>query len=638
MKKRTVAGQLRKGIMVMLGLGLMLPGIPAAYASGTAGAAASLQIHDIQGAGHASPYENQRVEGVEGIVTYSYKLNGSYYYHIQTPDGLADADPKTSEAIVLYSGKAAWPVEVGDLVSVSGTVSEYAIDGYKDRQETDMKTTQINVRNDQGGQVLVVEKNVPLPKPIVINENNLPSKYIDSDQLSVFNPDKDAIDFWESLEGMRVQVGDVKAVGPQQHGDLVTVLNRVRTNTINGGLLLEKKDANAERIQFRLEPNREARTFDVATGDRFRGPIIGVVGYSFQNYKIFASLNDMRSAHVKGKAAPERTSIVKDPRKLTIASYNLENFSNNRKTTSDDKAKKLARAIAIDMENPDIVGVTEVQDNNGPDAGDSRANESYERLIRDIAEAGGVQYRYANIDPVNNEDGGQPNGNIRVGFLYNPERVSLTEGIPHGDAVSAVRYENGRLTLNPGRIDPTAQAFQGSRKSLAAQFDFRGQQVIVIANHWNSKLGDTPLFGSKQPPVYGSEIQRKQIARIVGGFVADIHRKNPHANVVALGDFNDFQFADSLKTLEKNRMKNMIHKVKKSERYSYVYQGNSQVLDHILVSNRLAGRTKIDILHINSDFTEMSGRASDHDPVLIQVDLLKGRPAAVKHGGYPKAS
>ena len=40
------------------------------------------------------------------------------------------------------------------------------------------------------------------------------------------------------------------------------------------------------------------------------------------------------------------------------------------------------------------------------------------------------EYKYVNIDPVNNQDGGAPNANIRVGFLYNPDRVSLTEGIP----------------------------------------------------------------------------------------------------------------------------------------------------------------------------------------------------------------
>lgn len=63
----------------------------------------SLQIHDIQGAGHTSSFDGGTVDGIEGVVTYHYVLNGANYYHIQTPDALADNDPKTSEAITLYS-------------------------------------------------------------------------------------------------------------------------------------------------------------------------------------------------------------------------------------------------------------------------------------------------------------------------------------------------------------------------------------------------------------------------------------------------------------------------------------------------------------------------------------------------------
>lgn len=580
-----------------------------------------LEIHHIQGATHASPYDGQTVQGIEGIVTYSYVLRGANYYHIQTPDDRIDNDPKTSEAIVLYSGNKAWPITVGDFVSVTGKVSEYAIDGFDDRQQTDLKTTQINVRDDQNGKVEVLERGVKLPEPIVIDENNLPTDYIIDGTTSELQPYNYAADFWESLEAMRVQVGNVKAVAPQEHGDLITVLENRQTTTVNGGVLLQEDNQNPDRIQFRLEPNGTARDFEVATGDTFAGPITGVVSYSFQNYKIIADLDEMKAKHTKGSTKPKGTSIVKAEDKLTIASYNLENFSNNTKTTSNDKAAKLARAFVTDMNNPDIIGVTEVQDNNGPDAGDSAANKSYERLIQAIKVAGGVQYEYVNIDPVNNQDGGQPNANIRVGFLYNPERVTLTAGIPVGDAKTAVGYEDGKLTLNPGRIDPMNKAFESSRKPLAAQFDFQGESVIVIANHWNSKSGDSPLFGSIQPPVNKSEVQRHQIAQIVSNFVASVKAQNPKANIVSLGDFNDFEFSQSLKIHKGQHLTNMIEKVDESNRYTYVYQGNSQVLDHILVSNHLAPYTAVDIVHINADFTDMAGRASDHDPVIVQLQL-----------------
>jgi|GEM_PF-309959 len=584
----------------------------------------SLQIHDIQGESHSSPFAGKTVEGIQGIVTYSFALNGSTYYTIQTPDELVDDNPNTSEAILLYSGKNTWPVQVGDLVSVTGKVDEYAYDGYSDANQTDLKTTQINVRNDQGGKVEKLQSSVALPKAISIDELKMSFSKIDSDNLQVFNPTVDAIDFWESIEGMRVEVGNVKAVAPQEHGDLVTVLESEPTNTLHGGVLYEEGKTNPNRIQFRLEPNGTARDFEVATGDKFNGPITGIVGYSYQNFKIYVPLDQMKQAHVKGTATPETTKIVKAEDKVTIASYNLENFSNNKTSTSDEKARKLARAIGVDMQTPDIVGVTEVQDNNGESTGDSKADQSYKRLIDAIKVASGVEYKYVNIDPVNNADGGAPNANIRVGFLYNPARVKLKEGIKAGDATTAVGYQDGKLTLNPGRIDPANEAFNSSRKPLAAQFEFQGEDVIVIANHWNSKSGDTPLFGAIQPPQYKSEAQRQKIAKIVYGFVEDIKTKNPDANVVSLGDFNDYQFAAPLKIHEGELMTNMINKAEDADRYTYLYQGNSQVLDHILVSNNLKDKTLIDILHINADFTDMAGRASDHDPVMVQIDLKKG--------------
>lgn len=581
----------------------------------------SLQIHDIQGEGHKSPLVGNAVEDIQGIVTYTYKIGSGNYFHMQTPDNLKDDNPKTSEGIIVYTGNQV-VAKKGNFVKVSGTVDEFWIDGYNDsKKETDLSVTQINARNDRGGIITVVEENVALPDAVTIDTKNLPANVIDNDGFAEFDPDEDAIDFWESLEGMFVEVGSVKAVSPQEHGDLITVLEDRQTDTIHGGVKLTEQSANPDRIQFKLFDNNEARNFEVATGDNFTGPIQGVVNYGFQNYKVYVDYDYMKAKHQKGNTKPETTTITKDDKKLTIASYNLENFSNNTKETSEDKARKLARAFVQDMKSPDIIGVTEVQDNNGSESGDSKADQSYQRLINAIKTAGGPKYKYLNIDPVNNSDGGAPDANIRVGFLYNPARVALPDGIQAGNATTAVDYQDGKLTLNPGRIDPTNAAFISSRKPLAAQFTFQGEDVIAIVNHWNSKSGDTPLFGQVQPPVYESEVQRKKIAQIVYNFVEDIKKKNPNANIVSVGDFNDFQFTDALRTHEGQLMTNMINKVDPADRYTYLFQGNSQVLDHILVSNNLVNKTEIDILHINADFTDMAGRASDHDPVMVQIDL-----------------
>jgi ATP-dependent DNA helicase DinG len=107
-----------------------------------------------------------------------------------------------------------------------------------------------------------------------------------------------------------------------------------------------------------------------------------------------------------------------------------------------------------------------------------------------------------------------------------------------------------QLHYSPGRIDPTNAAFNASRKPLAGEFMFNGHHLFVIANHWNSKSGDQPLFGVNQPPAFISEIQRNLQATVVHDFVNAILTADPSANVLVMGDLNDFQFSSALATLK----------------------------------------------------------------------------------------
>ncbi|SFB11195.1 LPXTG-motif cell wall anchor domain-containing protein [Lentibacillus halodurans] len=582
-----------------------------------------VMIHDIQGKSHASPMDGSTVQDVEGIVTYEYEIRDSNYFHMQTPEEDYDGNEKTSEGIVVYTGNSN-DVEVGDLVSVTGEVDEYHIDGYEDRAETDLSVTELVALDDQGGVVDVMENDVNLPSAVEITSSDIPEEIVGEDGFDSFEPANYAIDYWESIEGMRVEVAPSRAVAPQEHGDLVVATEEFmpENSTENGGIRLTDEGPNAQTIQFKLHPNGDARDFAVKTGDKFTETVDGVVNYGYGNYKVYADLEDAESVFEEGDTKPEQTSIVKDEDKLTVATYNVENFSANDRETSPQKAESIARAFVSDMNIPDIVGIVEVQDNNGQDEGpqDADASESYQRLIDEIKNQGGPDYDYANIDPAYNQDGGAPHGNIRVGFLYNPERVSLMDG-DAGTSTEATDYVDEQLTLNPGRISPNADALEDTRKPLAAQFNFNGESVVVVANHFNSKSGDDGAFGQNQPPELKSEPQRRELAKIVHEFVTDIKADNPDENVMVLGDMNDFEFSEPLDILEGEELTNKIMSVPEDERYTYVYQGNSQVLDHVLVSDHLAEATEVDILHVNSDFTDMHGRASDHDPIMTQIDL-----------------
>ncbi len=573
------------------------------------------KIHHIQGESHESEFVGATVNNVVGVVTYIYDINGAHYFHMQTPDGKDDDNPKTSEGIVVYTNNKL-DLEVGNLVSVTGTVDEYHIDGYAEKAETDLSITQINARN---GAVVVKEDNVKLPTAIKITSSDIPSKISGQNTFTEFEPEKYAIDFWESIEGMRVEIAPSTAAAPQQHGDLVVVTDDFEPSalTVNGGILLGIDGPNAQSIQFKVQPNGQARDLRVKTGDKFTKSLTGVVNYGFGNYKVYADLTDVVDALEEGIVKPKGTTIVKNPSKLTVATYNVENFSANTSYTSNEKAKRIAESFVDDMNSPDIIGIVEVMANRATNSSSPEANESFERLIDEIAKADGPTYKYANIDPEMNQDGGAPGGNIRVGYLYNPERVTFVEA-DKGGATEAVAYENGQLTLNPGRVEPSK--FPGTRKPLAAQFEFNGESVVIVNNHLNSKNGDEPEYGQNLGRK-GSEAERHGLATVVNNFVKEILVDNPNENVIVLGDMNDFQFSKTLEILEGNELTNLVNKVPTAERYNYVYQGNSQVLDHILVSKNLAETAEIDMIHINSDFTNMHGRASDHDPVLAQLDL-----------------
>ncbi|MFF2531723.1 chitobiase/beta-hexosaminidase C-terminal domain-containing protein [Brevibacillus sp. NPDC058079] len=583
----------------------------------------NVRIHDIQGTSHRSEMADGTVNNVPGIVT-AIVRSGSNVQGFYMQDPQPDADPFTSEGIYVYEPKAA--VNPGDEVTVSGTVKEYVP---SNRAGTDLTQTQIDAIS-----YAVVKPGQSLPDPLILGKDNYkyPEGIIDNDSLGKFDPDQDGIDFWESLEGMLVQidnpivVGETKTFTNPRATEFVVIDDQAHPSqprTPAGGVVLGANDFHPERIT--VSDKLESITGEVKVGDKFDGPLVGIIDYGFANYKLFHTRPFTVQA---SQYVPPVTSISPKDDKLTIATYNIENFSAK---TDSAKINRIAETIVDNMKGPDIIGVVEMQDDNGPtDNGQTDATQSADALIKAIENKNGPTYRYTDIAPQNNQDGGQPGGNIRVGFFYNPQRVQLAEGTA-GGATDAVQIETrdgvAHLSHNPGRVDPTNAAFASSRKPLAAEFIFQGEPVIVIANHFNSKGGDQALFGKDQPPQLVSEVQRMKIARVLNNFVKEIHAAEAKANVVVLGDLNDFPFSNPVQELADGVLTNMVEKLPKGEQYTYVYQGNSQVLDQILVSKHLEDDTKVDIVHINAGLTENEGRVSDHNPVLVQLDLKdRGTP------------
>jgi predicted extracellular nuclease len=430
---------------------------------------------------------------------------------------------------------------------------------------------------------------------------------------------------------MLVQVNNPVVVGPRNSfGEILVLIDNgagASVRTARGGILVRDVDPgtvgdyrmgdfNPERIMlddlFVTTP-----TVDVA--DRFSAAA-GVMTYDFANYKIAVS---SILAEIDGGLQREVTRAPSD-HEVVVGTYNVENLD-----PSDGSFARHADLIVNHLRSPDVIAIEEIQDNDGArNTAVTDASVTWNMLIAAIQAAGGPTYEFRQIDPVDDQDGGEPGGNIRVGFLFRTDRGVSFIDRPGGDSTTATTVVDDpsgpQLSFSPGRVDPMNPAYFSSRKPLVGEFRMRGKKVFVVALHLSSKGGDQPLFGRFQPPARSSEVARHAQAESVNEFVDEIVDADPNADVIVLGDVNDFDFSETVQILEGGVLTTLMDTLPFPERYSYVFEGNSQVLDQILVSNNLLASFPIDYdpVHVNAEFAD---QASDHDPQVARLDL-RGRP------------
>ena len=567
-------------------------------------------IGEVQGESHESPLAGKEVIINNVVVTKTDKTG----FYVQ--DKVSDNNPRTSDAVYVASKDK---VESGDLLKVQGTVKEGYMEEYsvKPGQTFKKPAGSLTVTQIINATITKLGK-ADLPKALNISEK-MPKDIVDNTPTK-YNPETEALDYWESLEGMRVEVTKPKVTGPQYKGDIYVLPGDYKGQKLNniGGVNLRPGVQNTEVL-----PITVGNKFVAKAKDYFNENITGVVTYKNKTYKIDPS---SVPAIQDGGLKREVSKIYPSEDKLTIASYNIENFSANNKghdETPEEKVDKIANSFIKEVHSPDIITLIEVQDNNGGvNDGTVDGVKSGEKLAQRIKSLGGPDYKYTEIAPVDGKDGGKPGANIRVAYLYNPKRVTLI-GKEKGGSEEAARFVNGHLEKNPSRVDPTSVYFEKVRKSLAAEFDFKGERIVVIANHLKSKLGDDAIYGSNQPSVENTRPKRIEEAKILNAFIKEGLRQNPNLKFVLTGDFNDFEFSDSVKTIVGNELVNLMAEHEAGDRYSYFYRGSNQSLDNILISKNIKDKVVFSPVHINASFMEEHGRASDHDPVVVQIDFSK---------------
>ncbi len=576
-----------------------------------------LSIQDIQGPGFLSPERGNTVERVPGIVTAVRTSGSSRGFWIQqtNPDA---GRPSSSSGIFVFTSSPT--VAVGDSVLVTGKVSDFYV---LSSGETVATTSNLSVTEITPTTVTTASSGNPLPAPLVLTPTTVPGTYAPTvtggnniETISPVDPTNSALEFWEAHEGMLVQVNDARVVGAgqQQFGEIYVTTKPTNLATPRGGNYLASY-ADTPTGRLLVAPvNGSVPAANV--GDVLTGPTTGPVDWSrFGGYDIAATqLGARQDNNLTGT-----TAGLSSADQLSVATYNVENLAPGDPA---DKYAKLGAGVVTNLRSPDVITLEEIQDNSGStNNGIVAADVTLDKLVAAISSAGGPAYSWSQINPVDGMDGGQPGGNIRVAFLYNPNRVTLAPGTA-GDsttAVSASTAPDGTATLsvNPGRVDPTNSAWTSSRKPLAGEFVFQGKKVIVVANHFNSKGGDQSADGRFQPPNRSSEVQRNQQATVLNDFVKQVLAADPGANVVLAGDFNDYQFSGPMNTLTDNgaTLTDLILTLPVNERYTYVFNGVSQVLDHIFLTKAVTD-VEYDVIHVNSEFAVQT---SDHDPQVVRI-------------------
>jgi uncharacterized protein len=559
-------------------------------------------ITEVQGPGLFSPVAGQRVR-VRGVVT-GRSRQGFYVQAQDEPTADASGSANVGSAAIFVVAQAeqiAGQRIAGALVELYGTVLDFV------RDENDRPSTQLLLE-----QLEVLAHDVEEPAVVWLTAENLPS---DSASLAAF---------LNQHEFMRVglRAGGIFSAPSNPFGDYVVLpKNMDAPRSRYGSAILDKNNPERWYPGFRITRLDQAPVVNV--GDRLGCDVTGPLNYRVGSYQIAVQhrvsviARDLKLAGLGEKtlasALPaDYTSI------LTLNAFNLDQQVENphlvedpRMDVDDDVGDRrfsaLARVIVQQARSPAIVALQEIQDNDGAEITEvSEADKTYQLLIDEVLLLGGPRYHWADIAPIAGADGGQPGGNIRNGYLFDPARACID-----------------RSTMQ--RLGQDDAAFEGSRKALYAEFDIvhSGGRLAVINLHLASKRHQNSIFSPQQPGFDAREAQRIAQAQLIRTTLVTLNANGQ--NYYVTGDFNDFEFSPTVHALLGQESSNLVNLIEPQDRFDYNHRGKLHTLMQAIVSNRqfATGECQFEILHGNELLGIPPGskgaRATDHAYVIAHL-------------------
>jgi len=572
-------------------------------------------ICKVQGSGFSSSYISKTVR-LRGVVYADFDQK-SYGFYFQ--DEGCDTNSNTSDGIYAYLGGNFETVNGGDRVEVTGVIQEYY-------GKTEIRTSPQDVR--------VISSNNPLPTPVEL------SPPFDNNQAAYY---------FETHEDMYVSLSQSQVVGPTNSNKEAWVvpasmgLQRVFYDDPRGtGEVLCVDD----RGLYKIDPQ-------VRVGDQVSG-LLGALDYSLGLYRLqlvasptVIPLSDSADSNTRiarlpgwdqagGMALRRPDAAWLSSQSLpvvTLATFNLANMFDtiDDLNKEDDvlsaaeyerRLKKRALAIHDGLNEPDILAVQEVENDqvlqtlvNQPEI-----NASYGFVWQDTPDLRGLDiallYQIERVVVIESGahqgctqlvDGFGPDGN---GDKYNPVNAKTCD--TDGDGV----WDGNRLFSRPPLV---VRLLVTPRLSLAPASATRDWlEIYVIVNHWKSRVEDSATVKYTLP-------RRTEQAQFVASLVQEIMKTSPCASVVVVGDLNDYSESPPLVVLAEAGLSDLSQQVERPRRYSYNYQGVSQVMDYVWARMALAlPPYSVQYAAINSDFPDVYRgdssslhRSSDHDPLLV---------------------
>ncbi|MFT3897120.1 MAG: lamin tail domain-containing protein [Thermomonas sp.] len=626
-------------------------------------------IHDIQGNGDASPLVGQTVT-TRGIVT-GRKSNG---FFLQAADADADADPATSEGVYVFTSSAP-PADaaVGNLVQVAATISEY-------------------VPTADPLQPPLTE--LVSPTVVLLSTGNaLPAAV----PLTATFPDPEgAYDQLERVEGMRVSAASLTVVGPTEgttnEPNATGTSNGVFYATVTGlprpfrtpgiqapdpapsGSIppIPRWDTAPETMEVDSDAIGGAK-LDLAAGAVVTG-VTGPMDYGFRRYTILPEATPTVAS--PGNAVTAARLPSED--EFTFASYNLERFFDTvddptigepvlTPTAFANRLNKASLGIRDELHTPDVLAVMEMENL-------STLQQLASKINSDAVAAGDEDPQYAAYLQEGNDVGG-----IDVGFLV--KTAPVDGSTPRVEVVDVTQYGKDTTWIDPSNGQPSLLNDRPPLllRAIVHYADGRSFPISAFAVHQRSLNGisDETTSGSTTA---GDRVRRKRQAQAeyLANLIQGRETTDPTEHLVVLGDFNAFDFNDGyvdpmgvvtgmptpddqtvvpndgVDLVEPNLL-NLHYLPEANQRYSYVFDGQAQSLDHILINQALGADLawyELDHARINADFPETNrndanspSRLSDHDPAIAyfavvpathaELEIDAGAPAGVVKVGTP---